>query len=61
MTSKYKPELRSIPLTFMDCSHFLGNVFVEQACGVFFVAGGNDDEMLCKKARDGKYCPRGFP
>ena len=47
--------------TFMDCNHFLGKMFVQQACGVLFVAGAQtDDEMSCENARSGGYCPRGY-
>ena len=55
------PELRSIPLTFLDCNHFLGKMFVQQACGVLFVAGAQtEEEMSCERARELGYCPRGY-
>ena len=50
----YQPELRNIPLTFMDCPD-IGQLLKEQCYFNRAIHGGT-----CKIKRDFDDCPRGF-
>ena len=58
MNRPYVPELRSIPLTFMDCDLFPSHEY-EDWRGVPFCM---DDSVMetCSYARKIGTCPRGF-
>jgi len=50
----HQPELRNIPLTFMDCPD-IGQLFKEQCYFDHNIYGGT-----CKIKREFGGCPRGF-
>ena len=52
--TQYTPELRSVPLTFMDCPD-IGELFKEQCYFNRQYHGGT-----CKVKRDNEDCPRGY-
>lgn len=70
---KIEPELRSIPLTFMDCPYNGYNIDLPfrlnndyTACYYCVIVGyadgtKQDCPTVCKIYRDIKNCPRGFP
>ena len=49
----YQPELRSIPLTFLDCPDFK-QVSVFDVCDYYY-------GTLCHTMRMKESCPRGYP
>lgn len=53
----YKPELRSIPLTFMDCPHLKEKDF----WGCINVCWINGGAASCEVLRMHQRCPGGFP
>jgi hypothetical protein len=61
----YKPELRSIPLTFMDCSNLneWQGIMMPDNFGKYWCnhPRRNTVVYLCKELRETGKCPRGFP
>lgn len=59
MKRKIVPELRSIPLTWLDCEYFDSPLCRWDGKDPFKYVNLNG--WLCSMLRGNGYCPRGFP